>query len=308
MERNLTITQFAKALGKALVAQLNLDAEIFVQKVDKNNGQKLTGLVIRENGSNVAPTLYVDSAYKAWKDGHNYEDIIDQTVELYKSTKPSKSVDVSFYLDYEQVKQRLFAKLVNLKANKAAFNRNNVVYRVVAEDLAEVAIVGFENETMGAGTITVKTDHLEKWGIVEEQLWRDVHENLEKAEWKVQTLTEIISGLGGAAMGDDSMCSMYVCSTPNLMYGAVSMISQSCMEDICEKCSDDEIVILPSSVHECIIIPKKLCEMTMGLAKMVREINASVVSAQEVLSDSIYTYSRITHEFRKVSDKELKTA
>ena len=50
--------------------------------------------------------------------------------------------------------------------------------------------------------------------------------------------------------------------------------------------------MLPSSVHECIIIPADETISYQKLADMVTEINVNAVSAEECLSDHVYLYER----------------
>lgn len=50
--------------------------------------------------------------------------------------------------------------------------------------------------------------------------------------------------------------------------------------------------VLPSSVHECMILPARLRDDAKSLQSMVEEINATQVSPDEVLADNVYRYSR----------------
>jgi hypothetical protein len=52
-----------------------------------------------------------------------------------------------------------------------------------------------------------------------------------------------------------------------------------------------DIYILPSSIHEIILIPMESTDDKEHLQRMVVEINASQVPPEEVLSDRVYTYS-----------------
>ena len=57
----------------------------------------------------------------------------------------------------------------------------------------------------------------------------------------------------------------------------------------------ETLTILPSSIHECLIInaedePKDIDE----LREMVKEVNETVVSDQDILSNNVYIYNRIT--------------
>lgn len=50
--------------------------------------------------------------------------------------------------------------------------------------------------------------------------------------------------------------------------------------------------ILPSSVHEVLIVPKGTEMEPQELGKIVREVNRTEVSRADVLSDRVYEYDR----------------
>ena len=61
--------------------------------------------------------------------------------------------------------------------------------------------------------------------------------------------------------------------------------------DFAQKLGED-LYILPSSVHEVILLPKLSVFEKDELVNMVREVNTEGVAAEEVLSDHVYEYNR----------------
>ena len=53
-----------------------------------------------------------------------------------------------------------------------------------------------------------------------------------------------------------------------------------------------DLYILPSSVHEVILIPKDDTMEWEKLQEMVKEVNSTQVEDVEILSDSVYCYQR----------------
>ena len=83
---------------------------------------------------------------------------------------------------------------------------------------------------------------------------------------------------------------------------------------ILSKVSDvigDSYYILPSSVHEVLVIPKefaKTMDMTpKELGAMVRDVNAEEVSKEERLSDHIYEFDKDTKSLDTVKESKEKT-
>ena len=55
-----------------------------------------------------------------------------------------------------------------------------------------------------------------------------------------------------------------------------------------------DFIVLPSSVHEVIVLDAKNGMKYKDLASIVQDVNASEVSAEEFLSDHVYVYNRRT--------------
>ena len=115
-------------------------------------------------------------------------------------------------------------------------------------------------------------------------------------EEKEQTKYEM--GLSGP--GEDAM---YVISNSDKTFGAAALLDSDAMDKIEEQIG--EFYILPSSVHECILVPKKEDMDLATLENMVQEVNATQVSKEEKLSDHVYAYDSETKEIYR-ADKEAE--
>ena len=89
---------------------------------------------------------------------------------------------------------------------------------------------------------------------------------------------------------------------PNSVPMHIITNSRRCMGAICilypeslKKASDrlnSNLYILPSSIHECILVPEHKTYSKDGLEEMVTDINATQVDPQEILSNNVYFYDR----------------
>ena len=93
---------------------------------------------------------------------------------------------------------------------------------------------------------------------------------------------------------DDDRIPMYVLSNKEKTMGAACILYDSILTLIGERLQDD-FYILPSSIHECIVVPKNIRTTKKELQEMVREINETQVIPEEVLSNEVYTYTREIH-------------
>ena len=94
---------------------------------------------------------------------------------------------------------------------------------------------------------------------------------------------------------------MYILSNSSRLYGASALLDVKVMSDIAERFG--EFYILPSSVHETIIIPEHDGMEISELEAMVRDVNSTQVAEDEQLSDHVYTYDPVSHEIFR-ADKE----
>ena len=77
----------------------------------KNNGVLLDGITIKTEGSNIAPTIYLDGYYKEFEAGTDYDQILKMILLEYKKSKREDNIDISFFFDYEnRVKDRIIYK------------------------------------------------------------------------------------------------------------------------------------------------------------------------------------------------------
>ncbi len=89
---------------------------------------------------------------------------------------------------------------------------------------------------------------------------------------------------------------MYVVTNKKRMYGAVAMLDRKVMKKAAEILGRD-FIILPSSIHEVIVIPALNGDEDAGqMALMVKEVNATEVTADEILSEHVYRYDYQTGE------------
>ena len=84
------------------------------------------------------------------------------------------------------------------------------------------------------------------------------------------------------------------------IYGAAAVFYPFILEMIADRMGGN-FFILPSSVHEIILLPDDGVYHLMELEKMVREINRTELMAEDWLSDSVYYYDCARKIFARAS-------
>lgn len=288
----MRIEDFGMVVAEEIRIILGSEYSIEYKEVGKNNGVTYHALLIKKSGDNISPTIYIDGFYHEYEKGTEKKRIVNDIIRLYRGNAIRDGFDASFFTDFSNVCSHLTFKVTNYEKNKKALL--DIPYKKM-EDLAFVPICLVSNEILGEGNITIRNEHLRKWEISFDELWENVWENAASvAPVKRRNLFDI----AGNMIGDDTFfCedlpkNMFVITNSQDMLGAAAVFYPGYLKRLaCELESD--IVVIPSSVHETIVMSAPDGSMPLsGLVAMVKEVNRTVLSQEDYLSDSIYLYNR----------------
>ena len=81
-----------------------------------------------------------------------------------------------------------------------------------------------------------------------------------------------------------------------------SVLAYPNMQEQLESVFQKGCYLLPSSLHEMIIIPKDLGMTPKEMGEMVREVNQKEVARDEILSDRVYEFDREKRQLRQIPE------
>ncbi len=87
------------------------DADVIVEPVLKNNDRVLTGLTIFKEGSNMAPTVYLEPYWEEIKRGRPLSSVLEEIAQIQLGENNRGTFDLSMLKDYEKVKPKLFIRM-----------------------------------------------------------------------------------------------------------------------------------------------------------------------------------------------------
>ena len=297
--------EFTNAVQKQMNQRMEGGVQASLYTAVKNNGRERTGVLIETPGINISPTIYLEEYYESYLKGRSLGQIVDEIINFYNSIKQEESWDCERLRSYEGVKGRIVFKLVNTAKNRKFLN--TVPHRSFL-DLSIVFYVLLEATDDGTAALAVTTSHAEQWEVCAETLWEDAVRNVRRllpAEFVTMdhALKEMLrENRGSAGDGDPENLllgnvrerdGMYILSNSLRSYGAACIAYPHILEMIGEILQRDYYV-LPSSVHEVVIVPFSLSLDRGELDEMIREINVTQVAEEEVLSNHAYLYERRT--------------
>ena len=234
---------------------------------EKDNDVSLVGVSITEKDSDVSVVLYFDDTRDCIEDA---KDAANRIVELFMSGKVNfnHSYDLRSFRNYNAAKKKFGIKLSSSPAK-------GVVKRKAFADLYMTVYIKVE-DFVKDGHISVREDLLKEWGIDEDTLFADAIKYA-----KVNHPAKFY-GLGGIFPGAPSC--FRILSNESKVYGASAILYADNLPD--------EFYLLPSSIHEVIIIddvniPQDRVDY---LSEMVRFVNQTEVEDADILAYHAYHY------------------
>lgn len=271
--------------------QERLGKQVKVEKVTalKNNDFRKIGLTFKEPYVNIAPNIYLEDWYLQYQNGKDLDSIVTNILSIYEKIKFNKSWNTNFLYIFDSVKDKLVMRLVNLNSNK---NRLKELPYVVFHDLAIIFYVLMECENKESASVPVNNAMLDTWNIDVEELYRVAKENTRKIlPVEFLPLSVVINQLSGKEKIKQDDNFMYMLSNKNRCLGASTILYDGVLEKIGDMLKTN-FYILPSSIHEVLILPEDLEMSQEELNEMIEETNHLVVEKEEVLSNHAYYYDR----------------
>ena len=307
--------QFLKEVEATVQEKLGVGYKVGIQRVTKFNGVVLDGLVVSELDKYFAPTIYLNPYYTCFKQGQPLGDILEEVISVYKENSDAALGDMKRLLDFENLKEKVVYKLIQKGANQELLD--DVPYFEFLNLAVVFYLILDENEDMQM-TALIHNSHMAAWGTTKEELrelamintpvllppvirtMRDIMREILKEQFEDLYLEELFDDFMEEDLGKPPL---YVLSNRKQMNGSSCILYEGCLEKFASEQNAD-VVILPSSQHELILIPDKGGLDYEDLQEMVEQINKSEVPVEDVLSDRVYKYDRVQDQIVMLEKQE----
>ena len=288
-----------KELPHYLPAEVADTLELHEIDVVKKNDQKLHGLALRVHGEQAAPTFYLDDAYAAYQMGFtSKEKILADLADLYvRCESDSIRDDVEGTdLSWDSIRDKLTVRLLGESRNREFLE--NVPHQKACPGLVLIAEIS-QTTPEGGWSSTITYRILEQLGVEADTLFGTAMKNASETE---PAMLSALGGFLGCAPETGNLLErgesdghlpevMYILTNEEGMHGAGTIMYPGIAERIAELFGCDYYV-LPSSIHEMLIVPMTLQTSVSGLKETIRLANSTVVDESDILSDELYCYSR----------------
>lgn len=285
------------------------DVDVKINNIKKVNRDYEAMNVVPEGGV-MGVSFNLEEIFTKFEQSGDYDSVLKNTTSFVANgIDTAPKTDIDNLLNYEEMKNKLSIEVISAEANKELLL--NIPHDRI-EDLAAVYRFVLKSESTGKASILVSNEMMQKMGITHEQLKNDALYNAPIIRPAViKGMNEVIKELMGKeayeiANGTGNVEeSVYVATVPDKDSGAGVLSYQNFMDQAAERVGGD-FFILPSSIHEILIV-KDDGEMKAELLRnMVQQINRTELMPEDKLSDNVYHYDSKEHIFELAEKFEAR--
>ena len=287
------------------------NAEVSTMECHKLN-RAYTGLMVRKEGELLTPTINLNQLYEAYKTQPSVtmETVCRKIADIV--LEAPIQVDLKAILNYENVKDKLFIRVSSAETNKEVLE---IVPHQLKEDLAITYHVAVGKDQDGLSSMLITNEMMKEYGVTQEQ----IHEDAMKSSPRV--MVPEVSSIGvlideiyqknilmltpderemllETLQESSEMPTFFVVTNTDRIDGAGVIFYPEFMDNMGELLGND-FFILPSSIHQMLILPDDGQVDAEMLRDMVKEVNATQVAPAERLTNDVYHFDTKDHVFEK---------
>lgn len=297
---------FVTEITGRVKARMGEEYTVQVHKITKNNSLELDSMVLLKKGKSFAPNIYLEPYYQSYQEGTGIEELSDRLCSIYQNcTTPF--VDEKFTYTFDEMKNSIIFRLVSFERNEKLLEKIPYIKYL---DLAITFHCLVRDDGEGIGTIRITNEHMEGWKTTLQKIFAlSIHNTKKLFPPTLRRMEEVISGIlsnewmgkgevfpeQGNSFSDNSASSkqdqMYILTNQKGINGASCLLYDNILIGFANQINSD-FYILPSSIHEVILVPVEKNMSKEVLTAMVRDVNRTQVACDEVLSDRVYYFSR----------------
>lgn len=309
-------SEFLDYIKSSIKKILGREKNINISKILKTNDIEYDALTITDDISNISPTIYLNQYYDDYTSGKQLGDIVNEIYSLYEEHSNELEFDIELFKNFENISKRIVFKVVNAKKNIRLLND---IPHVLNMDLALVFYCIIDSDYLGSATALIHNCHMDMWNVTTEDIVEAAYNNTPKIlPAEIRNMNDIIremfkndllhQQLEGKIPMDVSIedeadklfatmntggkpVDMYVLTNSQKMYGAACIFYKNVLKNFSNELNTD-LFILPSSIHEVILVPVGEGILKSELSLMVQDVNREEVTESEILSNHVYVYKR----------------
>ncbi|MCR4702766.1 MAG: DUF5688 family protein [Saccharofermentans sp.] len=300
-----------KASIKDYLTEDYQDYEMSFKTIKKSSGYEYEALMISPIGHepSAIPALNLEDAFERYQNGKSLEEILNWLADI-RMNATIKDFNKEDMLHYDRIKDKIIPRLVNKAANveylsdKPHQNLDGLV------DLSLFYAVRVSEDEEGCAEAVITNDLAEMWGIDAQELHEQAMKNNAQRTPLFKNLEDAIFGMGEPSYDiedinpEDFRLPFFILTAQRQnAKGAVMILNTNVMNRITAKLGD-AVYIIPSSIHETLIVSKDHVDNLQDLVDMLEQVNDNEVKPEDRLSYNIYEYNSETG-FKIANSKQV---
>ncbi len=292
----MTYNQFLNYVKEQSVYEFDHPEEYkaSINHVVKNNSVELDGICLHRAGDTLAPTVYLNHFYEEYLEGRPLHSILSEIAATLSSEVPELEVNTSLYDNYDAIRHQIIFRLVNYERNEELLT--SCPYLPFC-DLAITFRWLVHSDSSGIASALITNKEMELWNITLEELYQTASINTRRLfPATIQPIQQLLSEYLDKDADIQELLDqtpdelqLFILSNEPRINGSTSMIYDGILADFAKKIKKD-LYILPSSIHEVLLMPATKEIEEQALLNLVRDANRTVVGLPDILSDSIYRF------------------
>ena len=264
-------------IKNTIIEELELRGYEVAECTKIDNGVELAGIRII-NDSNFQPIFYIDRLVEdIIENSRSIYQVVNRIIDIVENSQPNVNINEiskpEFIINNVYVGIQKKSNDDTVKRDCFFDNTESYLYVKCSED----------------GSFKLKTELFKQLKISEEELWNKAMEHT-RATATIKSLSSIVGDIMGEEVKGGENINLYVLTNKDNFRGSACILDPIIRRRIKTYFKTNQILILPSSIHELIIKPiYDNEEIDIGyMEKMIREVNEGYVDETEQLGDRPY--------------------
>ena len=270
--------------------------KVQIRKVVKNNGCEYRAVMIIREDEHAVPTIYLEEFYDKYQMGVSLDVIVSEIIDRDIRFSGTLDLPIEEIFMFDKIRDRIRCRIVNAETNSEILPE--IPHRI-EQDLAIEYYILVDSSKYGVSTALIYNDNIERWNVTEEELFEIALQNM-KDEASILDIYDIFS----EELPETPGFAMYIVTNQRKIFGDMTIFLPDVLEKILDMLGD--FYILPSSVHEVIVLAAENVDDEGYLLDMVWDVNSKHVAAEEFLSNNVYRYRKCRKSLELI--KKIKSS
>ncbi len=328
----LSYEKFKEELVGYMEQEIGGSCRVGIRSIRKANAGVRDAMAVFGKGNtrdSISPSIYLEPLYHEYKEGAGMQEIAETAAAMYYRGMESAQDTMESMPNissYESCRGRLYFRLVGTERNRHLLGE--VPHREVL-DLSLIPYLLVKGTGEGASSIMVSNNMAGCWGIPAEDVMEQacanapkilpavvstmqsvlkqvLGESADRSDGRQETIGNIgePEGLSSILSGTGGIPGIFIMTNKKGLNGFAAVLYPGALKDAADMIGKD-LYVMPSSVHEAVLVPAGSFAGASRLAGIVREVNASCVAEEEIVSDSVYFYDRKERKLCMAGEERL---